>query len=134
MLLSLVLGIIFFLRLTYPEDISGYFKKTYYGQFGPLAICVELLIAACYLYIGHKRSNFALALFAFTALLDIIFKITGLNTSGVPVYGMVLFFTVAIVSLWIAFTNVFDLGRITLWGALTSFILGSAVEFYFTNF
>ncbi len=132
--LSLLLGIIFFLDIDYPEDVKGYFKKTYYGQFGPLAICVELFIAAYYLLAGHKKSNFALALFAFTALLDILFNLTGLFISGVPVYAMVLFFVCAIVSLWIAFSNAFNLGRITLVGAITSFVLGNAIEFYFNYF
>ena len=95
---------------------------------------MELFIAAYYLLAGHKKSNFALALFAFTALLDILFNLTGLFISGVPVYAMVLFFVCAIVSLWIAFSNAFNLGRITLVGAITSFVLGNAIEFYFNYF
>lgn len=132
--LSLILGVIFYLKIDYPENFEGYFKKSYYGQFGPLAICIELLIAAYYLFVGHTKSNFALALFAFTALLDMLFNITGLFTSGVPNYAMVLFFICAVISLWIAFSNAFNLGRITLLGSITSFILGNAIEFYFNYF
>lgn len=131
---ALVLGVVFFLKIDYPESIGGYFKKTYFGQFGPLAICVEMLIAAYYLFIGHKKSNFALALFAFTALLDIVFNLTGLFTSGVPVYAMIIFLICAIISLWIAFSNAFNLGKITLLGAITSFVLGNTIEFYFNYF
>lgn len=133
-LLSLVLGIIFFMNIDFPENIEGYFKKSYFGQYGPLAICIELLIAAYYLFVGHRKSNFALALFAFTALLDIFFNLTGLFTSGVPTYAMVLFFFCALISLWMAFSNAFNLGRITLLGALGSFVLGNAIEFYFNYF
>lgn len=132
--LSLILGVIFFLNIDYPENVGGYFKKLYYSQFGPLAICVELFIAAYYLFVGYKKSNFALALFAFTALLDIFFNLTGLFTSGIPNYAMVLFFICAVISLWIAFSNAFNLGRITLLGAITSFVLGNAIEFYFNYF
>jgi len=132
--LSLVLGIIFFLKIDYPENIGGYFEKTYYGQFGPLAICVGLLIAAYYLFVGHRKSNFALALFAFTALADIFFNLTGIFISGVPNYAMVLFFVCAIISLWISFSNAFNLGRITLFWAITSLVLGNAIEFYFNYF
>lgn len=132
--LALVLGVIFYLKVNYPENLVGYFKKSYYGQFGPLAICLELLIAAYYLFVGHKKSNFALALFAFTALLDILFNLTGVFISGVPHYAMVLFFICAIISLWIAFSNAFNLGRISLVGALVSFVLGNAIEFYFNYF
>ena len=132
--LSLVLGVIFFLQVDFPENLEGYFKKSYYGQFGSLAICIELLIAAYYLFVGNVKSNFALALFAFTALLDIIFNLTGMFSSGVPYYAMVLFFICALISLWIAFSNAFNLGRITLLGAVTSFIIGNAIEFYFNYF
>ncbi|MFD0797224.1 hypothetical protein ACFQZJ_07120 [Maribacter chungangensis] len=132
--LSVILGVVFYLKIDYPENFVGYFKKSYYGQFGPLAICVELLIGAYYLFIGHKKSNFALALFAFTALLDIIFNLTGVFISGVPHYAMVIFFICATISLWIAFSNAFNLGRITLLWAITSFILGNAIEFHFNYF
>ncbi|MDT7829575.1 hypothetical protein RQM65_12935 [Pricia sp. S334] len=132
--LSVILGVVFYLKIDYPENFVGYFKKSYYGQFGPLAICVELLVAAIYLFMGHEKCNFALALFAFTALSDILFNLTGIFISGVPNYAMVLFFVCAMVSLWIAFSNVFNLGRITLAWAITSFILGNAIEFYFNYF
>ncbi|MFD0796302.1 hypothetical protein ACFQZJ_02430 [Maribacter chungangensis] len=132
--LSVILGVVFYLKIDYPENFVGYFKKSYYGQFGPLAICVELLIGAYYLFIGHKKSNFALALFAFTALLDIIFNLTGVFISGVPPYAMVIFFICATISLWIAFSNAFNLGRITIFWVITSLVLGSAIEFYFNYF
>ncbi len=132
--LSIALGVLFYLKTQVPDDLTGYFKESYYGQFGPLTICVELLIGGYYLFVGHKKSNFALALFAFTALLDILFHLTGLFTSGVPIYAMVLFFICAIISLWIAFTNAFNLGRITLFWAITSLVLGNVIELYFNYY
>lgn len=133
-IISLVLGVLFFMKVVYPETIQDYFNKAYYGQFGPITICVELFIGGYYLLIGHKKSNFALALFAFTALSDIIFNVSGLFISTVPLYGMLLFFGCAVFALWIAFSNAFKLGRITLLGALVSFILGNIVEFFFNYF
>lgn len=130
-LLALVLGVIFYFEIETPQSLWGYFERTYLGQFGPLTICVELLIAAYYLYIGHQKANFTLALFAFTVLLDIILSISGVFTSGVPIYGMVLFFITAIISLWISFTNAFELGKITLGATLFSFVVGVAIELYF---
>ncbi|CAN0570574.1 unnamed protein product, partial [Ectocarpus sp. 12 AP-2014] len=62
-IIALVLGVVFYLKIEYPENFIGYFKKSYYGQFGPLAIYLELLVAAIYIFVGHKKSNFALALF-----------------------------------------------------------------------
>lgn len=130
-LLSVVLGVIFYTNIDYPSTVEDYFKKSYYGQFGPLAICVELLIAGYYLFKGHKKSNFALALFASTALMDVLFNLAGLFTSAVPLYAMALFVICAIISIWISFSNAFNLGRITSLAAVVSFILGSIIEIYF---
>ena len=129
--IALVLGITFFLAIKFPIGIEGYFNLDFYNQFGPLAISVELLIAGIYLFFRHPKTNFTLALFAFTALLDPIFDFFGLFTSLVPVYATVLFISCAILSLWLAFTNTFNLGRISFLGALISFLLGNAIELFF---
>ena len=130
-ILAVCLGIIFYLKINHPQDISGYFKLEYYNQFGPLAICIELLIAGIYMFYKHDKTNFALALFAFTALLDPLFNFTVLFTSLVPTYAMILFGIAAIVSLRIAFTNTFQTGRISFLVAFFSFVLGSAIELFF---
>ncbi len=130
-LIALVLGIIFFLNLSFPVGLAGYVKKEYYNQFGPLAICIELLVAGYYLFKGHQKANFTLALFAFTILLDVFFNLIGLFTSIVPAYATFIFLACAGISLWLAFSNAFNLGRITLIAVLGSFILGNAVELFF---
>ena len=125
------MGVLFFLEIDFPVDLQGYFDSEYYSQFGPLAICIELLIAGFYLFVKHTKANFALALFGFTAILDPIFNLVGLFTSLVPVYAMILFVVAALVSLWLAFTNTFQLGRISFLGALLSFAIGTAIELFF---
>lgn len=130
-LIAVVLGVVFYSRLSFPAGLEYYFDSEYYNQFGPLAICVELLIAGYYLITGHSKTNFTLALFAFTAILDPIFSLLGLFTSIVPNYAMIIFICCAIVALFLAFTNTFKLGRISWVGAFLSFVLGSAVELFF---
>ncbi len=130
-ILALVLGVIFYLDIDFPIGLEAYFKKEYYNQFGPLAICVELLIAGIYLFKQHANVNFTLALFGFTALLDPIFNSIGLFSSMVPLYATALFVCCALLSLWLAFSDTFKLGRISLIGAFASFILGNAVELFF---
>jgi hypothetical protein len=130
-ILALVLGGIFFLQIAFPNELQGYFKSEYYSQFGPLAICIELLVAGMYLFIKHPKANFALALIGFTAILDPIFNLVGLFTSLVPIYAMILLVAAALVSLWLAFTNTFNLGRISFIGALASFAMGTAIELFF---
>lgn len=132
--IALVLGVLFYLSIRFPEGIEEYFKKEYYNQFGPLAIAVELLVAGFHLFKKHPKANFTLALFGFTAVLDPIFNLTGLFTSMVPIYAMVLFTLCALVSLWLSFTNTFELGKISFLGALWGFVLGNAVELFFNYF
>ena len=78
LIVGLGLSAAFFLKIDFPQGFEGYFKRAYYNQFGPLAIGVELIIACYYLFIGQKKTNFALALFGFTAILDPVFNFIGL--------------------------------------------------------
>lgn len=130
-ILALVLGAILFSKIDFPKGLEAYFKKEYYNQFGPLAISIELLIAGFYLFNKHPMTNFTLALFGFTALLDPVFSVIGLFTSIVPTYAMVLFASCALLALWLAFSNTFKLGRISFIGVVVSFILGNAIELFF---
>lgn len=129
--IALVLGAIFHSKIEFPTDLRAYLRIGTYDQFGPLAISIELLAAGTYLFMGHQKANFALALFAFTALLDPLFNLTGIFTSMVPTYASLLFVGCAIASLWIAFSNAFDTGRISIFTAVGSFILGVIVELFF---
>ncbi|WP_420399207.1 hypothetical protein [Flagellimonas sp.] len=129
--ISLILGVLYYLGIQIPDSVEGYFEKEYYNQFGPLAIAVELLVAGVYLFKKHPKANFALALFGFTAVLDPIFNLAGLFTSMVPIYAMVLFTLCAVIALWLSFTNTFELGKISFFGALWGFVLGNAVELFF---
>jgi hypothetical protein len=130
-IIAIVLGVIFYIKIEYPMGLDAYFKKEFYSQFGPMAISIELLIAGFYLFTKHLKSNFTLALFGFTALLDPIFNTVGLFTSSVPTYAMLLLVICALLALWLAFSNTFKLGRITIIGVIVSFILGIAVELFF---
>ncbi len=131
MILALILGVVFFKQIRFPASLEGYFRPEYYNQFGPMAICVELLVSGLYLFISHRKANFALALFGFTVFLDIFFNAIGFISSLVPLYATTLFAFSAVMALWLAFTNTFNLGRISLWAALGSFILGNAIELFF---
>ncbi|MDT0606852.1 hypothetical protein [Croceitalea rosinachiae] len=129
--IALVLGVLFYMALDFPLGIDGYFKPSFYNQLGPLAISIELLYAGYCLFVKHPKTNFVLAVFAFTALLDPLFSLTGLFTTSVPLYASILFVLFALVALWLAFTNTFNLGRISFLAAFGSFILGSVVELFF---
>ncbi|NQX77628.1 hypothetical protein [Gilvibacter sp.] len=129
--IALVFGVLFYSKIQFPVSLEAYLQKSFYSQFGPIAICVELLNGGYNLFVKHKKSNFTLALFGFTALLDPIFNTVGLFTSNVPTHAMVVFVLCAFVALWLAFSNTFKMGRISLLGVILSFILGLAVELFF---
>lgn len=131
---AIVTSIAFLLKIEFPQGFETYFKREYYNQFGPLAISIELLFAGYYLFVGHKKTNFALALFGFTALLDPFFDQIGLFKSIVPLYGTIILSICALFCIWLAFKNVFKLKRISFIVALASFILGCFVELFFNYF
>ena len=128
---AIILAIVFYANLEMSHDLSRYFKKEFYNQMGPIAICVEMLVAGIHLYKKHRAANFTLALFAFTALLDPVFNAIGLFDTNVPVYGTMIFIFLGIPALWIAFTNAFDMGKISWPKAVLSFVFGVLIELFF---
>lgn len=131
LIIGLSLSVTFILKIDFPQGFEAYFKREYYNQFGPLAICVELLIASYYLFTGHKKANFTLALFGFTALLDPLFNQIGLFNSIVPLYGTIILSICALLCLWLAFANTFKLKRLSHLAAIFSAVLGVFVELFF---
>ena len=131
LIIAAVFGVVFYLEIEFPTTVQAYFKKGFYGQFGRLAISVELWQAGIYLFKQHSKANFALALFGFTVLLDSIFNLAGFLSNMLPVYAMIIFVCCALLALWLAFTDTFGLGRISVVGALLSLALGTAVELVF---
>ncbi|NNK60968.1 MAG: hypothetical protein HKP00_10170 [Flavobacteriaceae bacterium] len=131
LIIALTLSIAFIMKIEFPQGFEAYFKREYYNQFGPLAISIELLIAGYYLLVGHKKTNFALALFGSTALLDPLFNQIGLFNSIVPLYGTIILSICALICLWLAFANTFKLKRLSRLAAFFSVVLGVFVELFF---
>ncbi len=131
LIIGIALSVAFILKIDFPQGLEAYFKREYYNQFGPLAISIELLIASYYLFIGHIKTNFTLALFGFTALLDPLFNQIGLFASIVPLYGTIVLSICALLCLWLAFANTFKLKRLSRSAAFLSVILGVFIELFF---
>ena len=131
LVIAVILGAVFYSKLDFPQDPGSYFKKEYYGQFGPLAIAVELFIAGLHLFTKHEKANFTLALFGFTAILDPLFNFAGVFSSQMPMFATFIFGACAVVSLWLSFSNAFQLGRISFWAAIGSFLLSNVIELFF---
>lgn len=131
LIIGLALSVAFISKIKFPQGLEAYFRREYYNQFGPLAISVELLIASYYLFIGHKKTNFTLALFGFTALLDPLFNQIGLFNSIVPLYGTIILSICALLCLWLAFSNTFKLKRLSRLATIFSVVLGVFIELFF---
>ena len=131
LIIGTTLSVAFILKIEFPQGFEAYFKREYYNQFGPLAISIELLIASYYLFIGHKKTNFTLSLFGFTALLDPLFNQIGLFNSIVPLYGTIILSICALLCLWLAFANTFKLKRLSRLAAILSVVLGIFIELFF---
>ncbi|MEM8762906.1 MAG: hypothetical protein AAGD88_03780 [Bacteroidota bacterium] len=129
-LIGLALALIFFSQIELPTDVRMYLRPSTYDRFGPFVISVEMVLAGASLLFSQLKANFALAIFAFTALLDPFFNLTGIFTSRVPTYATLVFVFCAIISLWIAFTDNFGTGRIKFLEVLKSFVLGTAIELF----
>ncbi|WP_338195454.1 hypothetical protein [Flagellimonas marinaquae] len=134
MAIALALGALFYANSIFPKNFEAYFKPQFYNQFGPIAICIELFIAGIYLFKGHKKSNFTLALFAFTAVLDPIFDLAGLFTSNVPVYATIILLGCSFWALYLAFSNTYNLGKISVPELIISFVLGTIIELSFNYY
>lgn len=134
LLVGVVLSVAFIVKIEFPQGFKVYFKRAYYNKFGPLAISLELLIAAYYFFKGHQKTNFALALFGFTALLDPLFDQIGLFDSIVPLYGTIILSICGLLCLWLAFANPFKLKRLSRLATIWSFMLGICVELFFNYF
>lgn len=131
LIIGVLLSTVFILKIEFPQGFETYFKREYYNQFGPLVISIELLIASYYLFIGHKKANFTLAVFGFTALLDPLFNQLGLINTAVPLYGTIIFSICALICLWIAFSNTFKLIRMSILSTAVSVILSLVIELFF---
>ena len=131
LIVGIALSVAFLIKIEFPQGFEQYFKREYYNQFGPLAISIELIISSYYLFIGHKKTNFTLALFGFTALLDPLFNQIGLFNSIVPLYGTIILSICALLCLWLAFASTFKLKRLSRLAAILSVVLGVFVELFF---
>ncbi|WP_020570176.1 hypothetical protein [Neolewinella persica] len=134
LIIAITMSIAFFLNIEFLQGFELYFEREYYNQFGPLVISIELFIAGYYLFIEHQKANFALAIFGFTALFDLIFDQIGLFESLMPLYGTFILTICAILCLWIAFQNVFKLKRISFVAVIASFIFSGIIELFFNYF
>lgn len=127
-IVAIVFSIVFIQQIDFSIQLESYFKVRYYTQFTPVLISAILLYGGVFLIKRKPKTNFILALFGHEVLEEILFNWIGLTTSNLPIYAMVVFFGIALVSLWIAYSNAFSLKALTFKEVVYSFILGAIIS------
>lgn len=132
-IIALVTIGIFIVKTDFSIQLQSYFSLEYYMQFVPLIISLLLLFGGVCLFVNRPNANFALALFGYAALEEILFSWFGVTSTYLSTYSIVLFFCCAIAALWIAHSNSFNLKRLSYRELILSVVFG-AVESFLPNF
>ena len=111
--IALVTTGIFIAQTDFSIQLQSYLSLEYCMQFVPLIISLLLLFGGVFLFVNRPDANFALALFGYAALEEILFSWFGVTSTYLSTYSIVLFFCCAIAALWIAHSNSFNLKRLS---------------------
>tara|TARA_B110001452_G_scaffold264083_1_gene266497 strand:- start:3081 stop:3542 length:462 start_codon:yes stop_codon:yes gene_type:complete len=109
-------------------SFKSYFSLSYFNQILPLILCFILLYGGVLLIIKPIKSNPVLALFGFTVLEEIVFSWFGLISIDFPIYIVAIFFSSALLALWIAYSNTINQKHLSLKEGVSSLIMGTLIN------
>lgn len=124
---AIVMGVIFLGRIDFNVQLQTYFNLDYVMQYTPLIISLMLLISGYMLARRKQSANFYLALFGADTLEEILFDWFGLINSSLGPNTKILLFTLALIALLIAYSNVFSLKPLSLKEIVMSVLFGALV-------
>ena len=116
------------LKEYFDYSFKSYFSLSYFNQILPLILCFILLYGGVLLIIKPIKSNPVLALFGFTVLEEIVFSWFGLISIDFPIYIVVLFFSIALLALWIAYSDTINQKHLSLKEGVSSLIMGTLIN------
>lgn len=116
------------LKEYFDYSFKSYFSLSYFNQILPLILCFILLYGGVLLIIKPIKSNPVLALFGFTVLEEIMFSWFGLISIDFPIYIVVLFFSIALLALWIAYSDTINQKHLSLKEGVSSLIMGTLIN------
>jgi hypothetical protein len=119
------LAVIFSSSARIDPDPSVWLTPNYYSQFLPVAVSAMLLLCGVFLVFARSKANFNLAVFGHTASEEAIFNWLGFTKTSLPLWALWIFFILAIVMLWISYTNVLNQKRLSVSEALFGIIFGA---------
>ena len=121
------------LKEYFDSTLKSYFSLSYFNQILPLILCLILLYGGVLLIIKPKKSNPILALFGFTVLEEFMLGWFGIISIDYPTYIVVIFFSCALLTLWIAYSDTINQKRLSLREGITSLIMGTIIN-AFSNY
>ncbi len=114
-------------------QLQSYLDLQYCMQFVPLILSLLLLYGGISLFINHPKANFALVLFGYAALEEILFSWVGLTSTYLSDFSIVLLFCCSVIALIIAHSNAFNLKKLSYWELIISIAFG-AIESFLPSF
>lgn len=108
-------------------SFKSYFSLSYFNQILPLIICLILLYGGILLLVKPTKSNPILAVFGFAVLEEIVLSWFGITSINFPTYIVVIFFSSALLALWIAYSDTINQKHLSLKEGVSSLILGTTI-------
>lgn len=127
---SLVMGVIYFIRIDFGIQLKSYFRLAFLMQFTPLIISLMLFISGFMLVKRIPKANFYLALFGADVLEEVVFHWVGVINSSLGTYTMPLLFLCALAALWMAYANAFNLKPLSSKEIVLSIVFGALISLF----
>ena len=108
-------------------SFKSYFSLSYFNQILPLITCLILLYGGILLLVKPTKSNPILAVFGFAVLEEIVLSWLGITSINFPTYIVVIFFSSALLALWIAYSDSINQKHLSLKEGVSSLILGTTI-------
>ena len=122
---SLITFSTFITRTEFSIQLQAWMSFKYYIQFVPYFISIMLFYSGLYLIRKNPKSNFAMAIFGYTIFELVALDWIGVLPNNLGTTATILFGCCAIVALWLAHANSFNLKRLSLPEILISILIGS---------
>ena len=133
-LAGLVIFASLFSNIDLRVDLPTYFKPKYYNQFSPLILCALLITAGVFIILKHKRTNFYLAIFGYTALEELLFRAIGLPQNLWPTWLIISFLLLGGACVFLAHRNPYKLNALSVRDLVLSLAFGFFESFILPNY
>ena len=122
---SLITFGIFITRTEFSIQLQAWISFKYYMQFAPQVVSIMLFSSGIYLIRRYPKSNFALAIFGYSIIELIALDLLGVVSNSFGAIATILFGCCAIIAMWVAHSNSFNLKKLSWVQVLISILIGA---------